>query len=168
MKDDTRQSLTAIGSSSMVRLILERPSDGHVLLARYEATERERYGSAGLMGYWSFLGLPFLGLIGNESSVLEAVVRTADRHLGIMIHDVDYVTFLYDRNKQPPALGRVYVWIRSWSGSLPVQIDEPGHEENRGLYDWVSQNALGCYISHPEVVTAAQAWLKLKKQKAIA
>ncbi len=172
MKDEVSQytAISAGEESAVVRLVIQRPDDRHVLLARYESTIVEQE-SDGLYqyqqpSYWSFKGLP-LKFVGNESSVAEAVVRTAYQRLGIHISEFEPLLKLFDRRVNPPKLGRLYLLVREWSGTLPDYIVNPNLlRGNEGLHEWTAPHYLESYVFHPEMVQALRAWgARQKKQK---
>ncbi|MFM2423626.1 MAG: hypothetical protein RLZZ70_11 [Candidatus Parcubacteria bacterium] len=186
--NDDDQSTASLQSEAMgiIRLIIQRPDNGNVLLVRYQATidevepnqESDTYLKE--CTYWSFKGLSLLPKIGDEGDITEVIARSVYSRLGILITDLERISVLYDRRSGESKIGRLYYLVKEWSGDIPYAFDDEeimsalpkrttvdkdnGPKVHLGHF-WVPERFLGSYLSHPEVLRANQVWQRWKKTR---
>lgn len=151
----------AVEKKSMVRLIVQRPLDGAVLLRRFWTVDENGHDGFELPSYWSFKGLRNLKRLQGEKNILDVVNRVAHRQLGIEIHDLSLIMPVYNTAAEPPILQRAYLHTRDWSGELRADCNPDTHQgslpsHEQGVHTWCLPQFLGTYLFHPEVVKATR------------
>ena len=166
MKDGAEDKFAenlATEKASVVRLIIQRPSDGAVLLRRYDSGPEDdgAFGSLDLVSYWSFKGLSGFRILDGETSTANAIIRSADRKLGIKIRDLSVVKVVIDSMVTPNLINRVYVHTAAWEGDLGWEYDPDhpdhfarSHNDYQGLHAWCLPKFLSTYVHHAEVLAA--------------
>jgi hypothetical protein len=172
---------------SLVRLIIQRPTDGALLLRRYPsdasssdaryfreddygAFDEDDYNALGRVRsgtvltaqhYWSFKGLTGFKFLGGETQLSEPVRRLAYQQLGILMRDLSLVHVVRKPHTDVFVLERFYVHTSDWTGTLPKTCDPSmvfrPGNAHNGEHEWVDPRFLDCYTYHPEVKAAVKA-----------